>query len=46
MPTPQTEIKPNDKLLIAADYENINDFEYIVSNIYELEYILNKKEKT
>ena len=46
MPTPQTEIKLNDKLLIAADNENIEDFEYIVSNIYELEYILNKKEKT
>jgi len=46
MPSPQTEIRLNDKLLVAADYENISDFEYIVSNIYELEYILNKKEKT
>ncbi|WP_456470799.1 potassium channel family protein [Caminibacter sp.] len=44
MPTPHTEIKINDKLLIAADEENIDDFEYIVNNIYELEYILNKKE--
>ena len=44
MPSPDTEIKENDKLLIAADKENIEDFEYIVNNIYELEYVLNKKE--
>ncbi len=44
MPQPDTEIKENDKLLIAANKENIEDFEYIINNIYELEYVLNKKE--
>ena len=44
MPSPDTEIKIGDKLLIAGSDEVIDDFEYIINNIYELEYILNIKE--
>ena len=44
MPPSNTVIEENDKLLIVANEENIEDFEYIVNNIYELEYVLNKKE--
>ncbi|WP_024790917.1 MULTISPECIES: potassium channel family protein [unclassified Lebetimonas] len=40
MPSPDTEIQENDKLLIASDNENLEDFEYIINNIYELEYVL------
>jgi len=41
MPSPDIEIKTGDKLLIAGNYEVIDDFEYIINNIYELEYVLN-----
>ena len=41
MPSPDTEIKIGDKLLIAGNNEVIDDFEYIINNIYELEYVLN-----
>ncbi|GAX87241.1 conserved hypothetical protein [Lebetimonas natsushimae] len=40
MPGSDMEIKENDKLLIASNKENIEDFEYIVNNIYELDYVL------
>ena len=41
MPNPETEIKIGDKLLIGGSYEVIDDFEYIINNIYELKYVLN-----
>jgi Trk K+ transport system NAD-binding subunit len=44
MPSPETEIKENDRLLIASNEENIEDFEYIVNNIYELEYVLGESD--
>ncbi len=44
MPHPEEEIKIGDKLLIAGSDEVIEDFEYIVNNIYELEYVLNLKQ--
>ncbi len=40
MPSPDIEIKENDKLLIASNDENLENFEYIINNIYELEYVL------
>jgi voltage-gated potassium channel len=42
MPSPDIEIQENDQLLIASNNENLEDFEYIVNNIYELEYVLQK----
>ena len=45
MPMPDMEIKIGDKLLIAGNDEVINDFEYIINNIYELEYVLNLKKE-
>ncbi len=44
MPDKNTQIRENDKLLIAANKDVIEDFEYITNNIYELEYVLNRKE--
>jgi Trk K+ transport system NAD-binding subunit len=40
MPNSSMEIKLGDELLIVSDYESYDDFEYIINNIYELEYIL------
>jgi Trk K+ transport system NAD-binding subunit len=43
MPDSEMEIKIDDQLLIVADDENREDFEYIINNIYELNYVLAKK---
>ena len=43
MPHPETEMKIGDKLLITGNNEVIEDFEYIINNLYELEYVLNLK---
>jgi voltage-gated potassium channel len=43
MPLPDEEIKENDKILIASNSENIEDFEYILNNMYELDYVLDKE---
>jgi len=40
MPDSQMDIKIGDELLIVADDENRDDFEYITNNIYELNYVL------
>lgn len=45
MPESDLHLKVNDQLLIVADEENREDFEYIINNIYELNYILGVKEK-
>jgi hypothetical protein len=40
MPDNHMELKIGDELLIVADDENREDFEYITNNIYELDYVL------
>jgi Trk K+ transport system NAD-binding subunit len=40
MPDSSMNIELGDELLIVSDYENYDDFEYIINNIYELEYAL------
>ncbi len=40
MPDSNMNIKMGDELLIVSNEDNYEDFEYIVSNIYELEYVL------
>jgi len=40
MPDNQMQLKIGDELLIVADDENREDFEYITNNIHELNYIL------
>ncbi|WP_457744106.1 potassium channel family protein [Sulfurimonas sp.] len=40
MPDSQMPLEIGDELLIVADEETYEDFEYIVNNIYELDYIL------
>jgi len=40
MPDNHTQLKIGDELLIVANDENREDFEYITNNIYELKYIL------
>ena len=42
MPDSQMPLESGDELLIVADEETYEDFEYIVNNIYELDYILEK----
>ncbi len=40
MPDSRMSLKVGDELLIVSDEESYEDFEYIVNNIYELEYVL------
>ena len=40
MPDSSMKIELGDELLIVSDEENYKDFEYIVNNFYELEYVL------
>ena len=40
MPDSQMQLQIGDELLIVADEETYDDFEYILNNIYELEYVL------
>ncbi|UCM99280.1 NAD-binding protein [Sulfurimonas sp. SWIR-19] len=40
MPDARMNLQIGDELLIVSDEENYSDFEYIVNNIYELEYVL------
>lgn len=40
MPDSRMTLKVGDELLIVADEENYEDFEYIVNNIFELKYVL------
>ncbi|ADN09122.1 potassium channel family protein [Sulfurimonas autotrophica] len=40
MPDSRMKLEIGDELLIVSDEENYDDFEYIVNNIYELEYVL------
>ena len=42
IPDSQMPLRLGDKLLIVSDDENREDFEYILNNIYELEYVLGK----
>lgn len=43
MPNARMDLKVGDKLLIVADEESYEDFEYIINNLYELEYVLGYK---
>jgi Trk K+ transport system NAD-binding subunit len=43
MPNSSMVIEPEDELLVVADDENYDDFEYIINNYYELEYVLEYK---
>jgi len=46
VPDSSMPLQIDDELLIVADEENYNDFEYIINNYYELEYALEyRKEK-
>ncbi|MFK5937458.1 MAG: NAD-binding protein [Sulfurimonas sp.] len=40
MPDSNMQLQIGDELLIVSDEEHYEDFEYIVNNIYELEYVL------
>ena len=40
MPDSQMQLQIGDELLIVSDEETYDDFEYILNNIYELEYVL------
>jgi len=40
MPDSQMKLRLGDELLIVSDEEHFEDFEYILNNIYELEYVL------
>jgi len=42
MPESDDEVQMNDQYLIVASHEAKSDFEYIVNNIYELDYVLGK----
>lgn len=44
MPDSHMNLEIGDELLMVTDEEGYEDFEYIVNNIYELNYILNKEE--
>ena len=44
MPDSQMTLEVGDELLSVADEENYEDFEYIINNIYELNYVLGKEE--
>jgi Trk K+ transport system NAD-binding subunit len=43
MPNSSMEIQIGDELLVVADDENYDDFEYIINNYYELQYVLEYK---
>lgn len=43
MPDSSMNLEINDELLIVSNEEDYDDFEYIVNNIYELEYVLGYK---
>jgi Trk K+ transport system NAD-binding subunit len=40
MPDSSMELRLGDELLIVSDHNNYEDFEYIINNYYELEYVL------
>jgi uncharacterized protein with PhoU and TrkA domain len=42
MPEADIHVKMGDELLVVADDENREDFEYIINNIYELDYVLGR----
>ena len=44
IPESSIKVEIGDKLLIVADDENKEDFEYIINNIYELDYVLGIEE--
>ena len=44
MPDSQMHLEVDDELLIVANKENYEDFDFIINNIYELNYIVNKEE--
>jgi len=44
MPDSQMNLQIDDELLIVADEEVYEDFEYIINNIYELNYVLDRDE--
>ena len=44
MPDSQMHLEVGDELLIVTDEEGYEDFDFIINNIYELNYILNKEE--
>jgi len=44
MPDSQMDLQLDDELLIVADEDLYEDFQYIVNNIYELNYVLGKDE--
>jgi Trk K+ transport system NAD-binding subunit len=46
MPDGNMELKIGDELLIVADDENREDFEYITNNIYELNYVLGLEDQS
>ncbi len=46
MPSDEILIKENAYLLVACDEEAKSDFEYIVNNYYELQYVLTGKEQS
>jgi len=46
MPDSNMQLQMGDELLIVSDEENYDDFDYIVNNIYELEYVLGYSHET
>jgi Trk K+ transport system NAD-binding subunit len=44
MPDSQMDLQIDDELLIVADEDLYEDFEYIINNIYELNYVLGRDE--
>ena len=45
VPNASMELQIGDELLIVSNEENYEDFEYIINNYYELEYVLEYKKK-
>ena len=45
MPESHMELQLGDQLLVVADDESRDDFEYIINNIYELDYVLGREGK-
>lgn len=46
MPESHTEIQLGDQLLIVSNDDSRDDFEYIINNIHELNYVLSNNEKS
>ena len=46
MPDDKMSVEIGDELLSVADEEDYEDFEYIINNIYELDYVLGKEKST